>query len=170
MVKEFVTYGHVDSDGKLSIYNKSVFQKTINDNFKNTSVEIVFRERFYPFNDKMRGYYFAFVVKGIQRAYLASGVVKSLREVDYEMRGRFLYFETLNVDTGEYEMELHTLKKGDTKVSRSMMREYVEKCIIWTAQNLDWAIPYPSEEFTESDMTEHQRTVKKIGVSDKSTF
>lgn len=170
MPKEFTTYGHVDGEGKLSIYNKDIFTNTVKNHFKNTSVQLVFGERFYSFTDGQRSYYFAVIVKQIQKAWLASGVVKSLKEVDYDLRGRFLYFEELNEETGEYEKQLHTLKKGDTSVSKKMMREFCEKCIIWAVQNLSWAIPFPNEEFTVDDMTEHQRTVKKISVSDKGTL
>lgn len=170
MSKEFTTYGHVDNDGILSIYNRSIFVDNIKSYYKNTSVELVFRKRFYKFSDPQRGYYFAVIVKEIQKAWLASGVVKSLADVDNEMRNKFLYYEELNEDTGFYEKYIHTLKKGDTRVSKKMMREYFEKCIIWCVQNLDWAIAYPSEDFTIDDMTEHQRKSKNISNVDNSTF
>jgi len=170
MNKEFTTYGHVDSNGVLSIYNRNVFVSNIKDYYKNISVELVFRERFYQFSDKQRNYYFAVIVKQIQQAWLKSGVVKSLATVDAEMREKFLYYEELNEDTGLFEKYIHTLKKGDTSVSKKMMREYCEKCIIWCVQSLDWAIAYPSEDFTEDDMTEHQRQSKNISGDDNTTF
>lgn len=170
MQKEFTTYGSVDKDGNLSIYNRSVFLKNIKDYFKSTSVELVFRERQYRFSDRMRGYYFGVLIKEIQKAWLSTGVIKSLNDIDIEMRDKFLYYEEVDEETGLYEKHLHTLKKSDTKVSKQMMREYCERCIIWTAQNLQWAIAMPSEEFTENDMTEHQRLSNNIGTNDKSTF
>lgn len=168
-MNDFTTYGHVDNDGVLSIYNRSVFVSNIKD-YYNTSVQLVFGERFYQFSDKQRGYYFAVIVKEIQKAWLTSGVVKSRASVDAEMRDKFLYFEELNEDTGLFEKYPHTLKKGDTQVSKKMMRDYCEKCIIWCVQNLNWAIAYPSEEFTKEDMTDTQKRSHNISEVDNSTF
>lgn len=170
MQKDFTTYGHVDRDGKLSIYNKSVFTNTIKKYFKNTSIQIIFSNRFYSFTDSMRSYYFGILVPEIQKAFLSHGIVKSKNDVDYEMRDKFLYYEVLNEEKGVYEKYNHTLKKGDTNVSRQMMRDYVEKCIIWTIQCLDWAIPYPSENFIDDDKTELQKKTENMGTKDISTL
>lgn len=167
MDKEFTTYGHVNEDGVLSIYNRSVFISSIKDYYKNTSVQLVFSERFYQFSDKQRSYYFGVIVKEIQKAWLKSGVIKSLSKIDSEMRDKFLFYEELNEETGLFEKHIHTLKKGDTSVSKKMMKDYCHFCIIWCVQNLDWCIPFPSEDFTENDMTENQRESRKI---DKTTF
>jgi hypothetical protein len=147
MENEFTTYGHVDGKGKLSIYNQKGFIKKIHDYFKNSSIEILFKNRFYKFSDKARSYYFAVIVKEIQKGWLATGVIKSLKDIDLEMRDKFLFYEELNEETGMYEKYLHTLKKGDTAVSKKMMREYCDMCIIWSVQCLGWQIPYPSEVF-----------------------
>lgn len=170
MTKTILTYGHVGSDGRINIHNKNHFMGQVNQYFRNTSVVFEIRERVYPFSDNIRGYYFGVVVKEIQRGYLSTGVVKSLRDVDYEMRDKFLYYEEFDANNGEFRKEIHTLKKGDTKVDQKMMIDYVEMCIIWAVQNLQWSIPYPSEEFTSDDYTEHQKNVKNIGTENRSTF
>ena len=161
-MREFVAYGSVDKNGKLSVYNQGQFVKNIREFYKNTSVEIVFKPRFYKFSDKARSYYFAVIVKQIQKAWLSTGVIKSLKDIDLEMRDKFLYYEEFNDETGLFEKYHHTLRKTDTEVSKSMMSKYCEMCIIWTAQNLEWAIAMPSEVFTENDMTERQRLVNKV--------
>jgi hypothetical protein len=124
--------------------------------FPSTNVEITIKERFYRFSDGYREYYFAVVVKELQKAWKASGVVKSQKEVDTEMRDMFLYHEWLNPETGEFVKTIHTLRSNDTGVDQQMMKEFIEHCIIWALQNLDWAIPYPGEEFEMQDMTREQ--------------
>lgn len=169
MVKEFTSFGHVDREGKLFIYNKDNFNSQIKSNFRKTSIEIVFKEKLYKFKDKQRAYYFAIIVKDIQKAWLSTGIIKSLNDIDIELRDKFLYYEELNQDTGLFEKTLHTLKKNSTVVSYEMMKDYCENCIIWCIQNLDWAIPYPSEDFGLDDMTDKQRIIYN-GVTEKSTF
>jgi len=169
-IKEFVTYGHVDDDGIMSIYNKSVFKERLQKFFRKTSIELLIRERVYSFSDSRRSYYFAVIVREIQKAWMVSGIVKSLHDVDYEMRDKFLYYEELNHETGLFEKYLHTLKKGDTHVSKQMMKHYCELCIVWCITNLDWAIPYPSEDFNESDMTDSQRKFEGISDLGNNTF
>lgn len=170
MDKEFRTFGHVDGNGKLSIYNKKEFAEYVSDKFKNTSVELIVKERFYHYGDKLRSYYFAVVVNQIQSAFLSSGVIMAKQEVDQKMRSMFLYYETVDEESGKWEKHIHTLKKAETEVTSKMFIDFIQKCIIWTAQNLDWSVPFPSEDFGTDDMTEHQKNVKKIGVSDNSTF
>ena len=145
------------------------FDDNIQKMFTGTTVEIEFRERFYELSDGRRAYYFAVIVPEIQKAYAATGVVKSKAEVDTEMRERFLFYEELNTESGEYESCVHTLRKGETKVSRRMMQECCDMCIIWAAQNLDWAIPFPNEEMLAEYMTEKQKHKENLNT-DKSTF
>lgn len=170
MEKEITIFGHVNGKGILSIYNRDEFIKSISEFFKGRNVQMTFTDKFYEFSDKHRGYYFGVLVRQIQSAWLSTGIKKSMSKIDAEMREMFLYYEELNESTGLFEKHIHTLKKGDTSVSVTMMKDFVEQCIIWTAQNLNWAVPYPSEVFTESDMTEHQQNTKGIGVNDKSTI
>lgn len=170
MEREIIVYGHVNREGDLSIYNRDAFVKSIREHYKNKSIQITLTDRFYSFSDKHRSYYFGVLLRQIKMAWESYGVIKSMGDIDEEMRYKFLYFEELNVEKGEMERHIHTLKKDDTNVSKKMMREYIEKCIIWTIQNLDWAVPYPSEEFLDDDMTDHQQKTKNIGVNDKSTF
>ncbi len=168
--KIYTTYGHVDSKGKLAIYNRDLFNRTIKDYFKSTSIELIISQKTYEFSDVMRSYYFAVVVKEVQKAYRSTGVIKSLKDVDSELRGMFLYNETYDEVKGVWETELHTLKKGDTLVTKKMMSEFVDLVIAWAIQNLDWAIPYPSENMDEDDFTEHQKNTMNRGNNYKSTF
>lgn len=169
MSKELIKYGHVDDNGKLFIYQKDDFHSKIKSNFKKTSIEIILREKLYKFSDNRRSYYFGVIVKEIQKAWLSTGIIKSLKDVDIELRNKFLYHETLNEDTGLFEKTIHTLRKYDTSVSVKMMKDYCEHCIIWSIQNLDWAIPYPNEDFGPEDMTEKQNVINN-GVTENSTF
>lgn len=169
MQKEAKTFGSVTPEGKLTIYNRDLFYQTIEGKFKSTSIELVIKERFYKFNDSQRSYYFGVIIPEMQMAFRSLGVIKSRDEIDKEMRDKFLYYEEVNPDTGQYEKFLHTLKNGDTSVSKKMMREYCELCIIWSVQNLEWAIPYPNEVMSEDDYTDHQKNIKNIGAKDKST-
>lgn len=161
-MSEITSYGHIDDEGKMSIYSREVFMQRAADYLSGKSIEIVVRERLYFFSEKMRGYYFGVVIPEIRKAYMSIGVLKTLHDTDYEMRDKFLYYEIIDEETGEYEKHLHTLRKGETQVSGRMMREYVDMCIMFAIQNLDWAIPYPSEEFTDDDKTEHQSRIERI--------
>ena len=162
MEKILNAFGHVDKDGRLVIYNRDLFIGAVKEHFKEMSIEFIIKERPYKLSDKLRSYYFAVVVKQIQSAYRSIGEIKSMHDIDYEMRDRFLYYEEFNEETGEFEKYLHTLRRDETKVSQKMMLAYIEDCIRWTAINLEWAIPFQSEEFTENDMTEHQQNIQSI--------
>lgn len=168
--KTYTAYGHVDSDGKLSIYNKSLLNGNIREYFKSTSIVLTISEKTNEFSDNMRAYYFSVVVKQVQKAYRSTGVVKTLKEIDYELRGMFLINEVYNEDKGKWEQEPHTLKKGQTLVTYQMMRDFIDMVIAWSIQNLDWAIPYPNEQMEDNDYTQHQKLVEKVGVGYKSTF
>ena len=156
-MKQIVFQGHINNDAKLNIYHKELFLIQLS-RFKNTSIDIIVREKQNRFNDSFRDYYFGVIINEIQKAYLSTGLIKSKKDVDYEMRGLFLFEENVNEETGEYEKILHTLKKGDTKVSSKIMKEYCELCIIYAAVNMDWAIPYPNEDLTINEMTERQKS------------
>jgi len=168
--KTYTAYGHIDEKGVLSIYNRLLLDSTLKTYFKKTSIEIVFSEKTSAFSDNMRSYYFGVVVKEVQKAYLSTGVVKSLKDIDYELRGLFLYKEFYNENKGVWETEPHTLKKGDTEVTRQMMRGFIDMVIAWSIQNLDWAIPYPSEDMGKEDYTNHQKNSKLKGNGYKNTF
>lgn len=155
-MKEIIFSGHVNKESKLTIYQKELFSIQLS-KFNNSSVDIIIREKQNKFNDSFRDYYFAVIVNEVQKAYLSTGVIKSKKDIDYELRGLFLFEEIIDEETGEYEKMLHTLRKGDTKVSSKMMKEYCELCIIFSAVNLEWSIPYPNEDLTIEQMTERQR-------------
>lgn len=168
--KKYTTYGHVNSKGVLSIYNRSQLNKSLKEHFNGTSIELVITEKVYEFSDKMRNYYFAVVVKEVQKAWNYTGIVKTLKTIDSELRSMFLCKEFYNEDLGKWEFENHTLRKGETEVTQKMMSDFIEKVIIWSIQNLNWAIPYPSEQLTQEDLTEHQRQALNKGVNSKSSF
>lgn len=170
MKKEFQVNGHVNSEGKLSIYDTDAFKERIQKQFISMNVEIIVREGHNQFTDGMRGYYYKIIVPEIQKAFEASGVIKSRKVIDYDMRELFLYTEFWNQDKGEYEKEYHTLRKDETQVTGRMMKEYCEKCIIWCINKLDWAIPYPNEVFTFQDMTDKQRTSESGRILDPTTM
>ncbi len=158
MGKSIHSYGHVNQDGELSIYHRKDFVSKVKNDFKNTSVELIVQPRFKEFSDDHRGYYFGVVVKETQKAMRYSGNFMSLKEVDYFLRERFLYVEKFNDEEGEFVKELHTLRKGETKVSSTMMKEYCEMCIIFLAQWLNWPIPYPNEILTNRSQKKAEDT------------
>lgn len=149
MGKSIKVYGHVNSDGVLSIHHRNNFVSRLKSDFKNTTVEFDLIPRFREFSDDHRGYYFGVVVKQTQKAMRYAGNFMSLKEVDYFLRERFLYYEVFNDESGEYEKTVHTLRKSETQVSSKMMKEYCEMCIIFLAQWLNWPIPYPNEILTK---------------------
>jgi hypothetical protein len=134
MENEFTTYGHVDGKGKLSIYNQKGFIKKIHDYFKNSSIEILFKNRFYKFSDKARSYYFAVIVKEIQKGWLATGVIKSLKDIDLEMRDKFLFYEELNEDADFFTNHVVALdllnKYLDNIEYRNEMADQALGCVI----------------------------------------
>jgi len=145
-VKEFISYGSVDGDGKMSLYNRQLFFDKLRDYFPRTNIEVIVREQGNDMTHPLRKYYFGVVIRGIQEGYLARGEVKSRDWCDKQMREMYLYYEDIDYETGEYEKHIHTLRAGETKVTTKMMREFIDLCIIWAVQHLDWIIPYPGEE------------------------
>lgn len=170
MKNEFTAYGHVNSEGEFKLYDAEHFWKRIATSFSATNIEIVIREGHNEFSDGMRGYYYGIIVPEVQKAFEASGVIKSKKEIDYDLRDLFLYTETWNEEKGEFEKEYHTLRKDETKVDGKMMKGYCEKCIIWCITNLDWAIPYPNEVFTFQDMADQQRTAESARILDPKSM
>ena len=161
-MNKILSYGHVNSDGELSIYNKGDFVSRIEQYFSNTSVEIIVQDRFYEFSNDHRGYYFAVIVREYQKAYMCLGEHRSLNSIDDELRNRFLFYEVFDDEEGKYVKNIHTLRKGETKVSKSEMKWFCEMCIMWAVQNLDWAIPYPNELLSFEDKTETQLRVENM--------
>ena len=146
MESEITVYGHVNKDGKMSLYNRDLFLQSIKENFESGLIELVVKKRFFPFSDKHRGFYFGVLLKHVQAGWKSYGTIKSLKQVDEELREKFLYWEEVDEETGEITKHIHTLKKSETQVTKSMMKEFVEHCIRWTAQNLEYIVPFPSEE------------------------
>lgn len=170
MKNEFTHFGHVNKEGKLSIYDQEGFSEKIQEFFKGKSIELIICDRHYEFTNPMRSYYFGVIVPELQKAFQRSGVLKSRSEIDDDMRSLFLFYEVLNQGTGKYEKRIHTLRKDDTKVSVKMMKDFCEMCIIWCATNLDWAIAFPNEIFTYQDMTEGQRKAESARSLNSCTF
>ena len=168
--KEFISYGSVDSNGAMSLYNKDLFLNKLRDYFPRTNIEVVVREKGKELTHPLRKYYFSVVVRGIQEGYLAMGEIKSRDWCDKHMRELFLYTEDIDYETGEYEKNIHTLRAGDTSVTVKMMKDFIDLCIIWAVQSLDWAIPYPNEELDFSDMTDHQNKINNQNLDNKSTM
>lgn len=168
MAREFTAFGHVNSEGILSVYEQKGFKDAIKNQFSSSSVEVVIRDRNYKFSDAQRAYYYAVVVTEIKQAYMVAGYLKSLKDIDSELKGMFLFYEDLDSETGEFEKVLHSLGNLNTQVSRSMMMDYCERCVIWCVTNLNWAIPFPSEIFGPNDMTNRQKQILSgngVGIS-----
>lgn len=155
-MKEYKAHGHVNSESKLTIYDRELFVSALS-SFQSTNVEVIVREYFNPFSDQYREYYFAVIVKEVQKAFKAVGVIKSQKETDYYLRSLFLYKEVYNEELGEWEKEPHTLRTGETEVSTQMMQEYCELCRIWAVQSLDWVIPFPNETLRIKDLSDRQK-------------
>lgn len=167
---DFKTYGHVNGEGALSLYHQKDFVARLKNDYKNTSVELYLRPRFYEFSDDHRAYYFGVIVRELQKAHRRSGVIKSLGDIDLEMRDMFLYYEEFDNDAGEFVKHIHTLRKGQTKVSKQMMSDFCNICIYWAIVNLDWAIPFPNEVLQVKDKTQKQLRIKDVRDILKSSF
>lgn len=157
MNKQITFYGFVNDEGKLKIDDAVTFSRKLKNTFTKTNVEIVVRERYYQFSSKLRSYFFKVIVPEIQAGYLATGTIKSRQEVYEELKYKFLYYEEVNPETGNYERFIHSLSDNNTQVTNSMMKAFIEKCIIFAATNLDWQVPYPSEDFGYNDLSETQK-------------
>ena len=129
---------------KLLIYNIALFKKTLN-SYKGKEIEIIIREKKPVFSDGYRKYYYGIVIPEFQNAYKDIGVLKSKSDIDLELRWLFLHREVVNPETGEYNRELLSLKNSDTEVSTKTMSEFIEHCIIFAAENLNYVIPFPNE-------------------------
>lgn len=159
---EIKNFGHVNSEGSLLIYSRDLFLGNIQDHLKSKSIEIIVRERESDFSHNMRKYYFKVVIGELQKAFLSAGMHKTQKDIDYLMRDKYLYYETVDEDTGEFEKHLHTLKKDETQVTRRMFKQYIEDCIRFASQYLHWAIPFPHEILSEEDLTYHQKDIKRM--------
>lgn len=155
-MKEIKAFGHVNGESELSIYSRDLFMSGLS-HFNQSNVEIIIRERFRPFSDQMREYYFAVIVREVQKAFRYVGVIKTLKDTDYYLRYLFLYTEEYDEETDQWSKTLHTLKKGESEVSMKMMKEYCDLCIIFSAQSLDWPIPFPNEELEHEEKMDRQK-------------
>ena len=62
------------------------------------------------------------------------------------MRSLFLFEETYDAKTDTWKKENHTLKKKkNSKVTVSMFRHFIQNCIRWAAEYLNWPIGFPNE-------------------------
>ena len=156
MSKDLTVFGHVNNQGKLSIYNVGIFKDVLHKRFAGSSIEMTIKKRFYEFSHKLRKYYFYILVPELQKGFLSQGMFMSREEVDNEMRERFLFYETYDEEKDKWEKHIHTLRMNETKVDNKMFLDFVEKCIIFAIQSLDWAIPYPREEFDDYKKTFNQ--------------
>jgi hypothetical protein len=165
--------GHVNKDGKIKIQNRDIFLESIKEVFKEKSIYYEVGEQFRPFSDSLRNYYFAVIVKEGKKAWEASGVIKSLKEVDQDLRERFLYIEELNPEKAEFEkVGVHTLKNGESLVSMKMMKDFIDNCIRFFATALEWVVAYPNEILLLDNFTENQYIYEigePMGLDDKIT-
>lgn len=147
--------GTIGSDGKLKIFNKDLFLHRIS-TFPSQNVEIQIIKREGSFTHQQRKYYFSVIVPEIQKALLYYGNNYSKSETDHFLRERFLSFEDFSEETGRFIKKPHRLSDSDSTVGFSQFQRFLEFCIMFAAQELNWAVPYPNEQFRVSDYTDAQ--------------
>lgn len=154
MPTEITTFGHVNKNGELKTYNKDIFLSSIKQMLSGASVQVTITKTEGEFSNQWRRYYFKIIVRELQKAFKSVGMLMSLKETDYYMRNLYLYQETYVEEKDLWDKKPHTLRKGETKVTPSMFKDYCMHCIRFSVKYLDWAIPYINEQenvFLESN-------------------
>lgn len=146
--------GVINSAGALKLYNQQQFLEIIAANAC-TNVEIVIQKH-KGISHPLRSYYFKIIVTELQKAFYNVGYDYTKDDVDYLMREKFLYYEQYSETLDRYIKHRHTLRAGETQVTRKMFLEYIQQCIRFGAMYLNWAIPQINENLSSSDITEEQ--------------
>jgi hypothetical protein len=144
MKEGFKVFGKVNSQGQLEVYNRDIMVNKM-ERMSNRYVEIEFTERDGELSHNWRSYYFAVVVKEWNKLLHYLGDPLSLKDTDTLLREMFLFKEVYNEEEDTYSKELHTLKAGETEVSKKEFRFFCGQCIQKAAE-LDWEIPFPNEQ------------------------
>ena len=147
--------GTIDDRGKLKVYNKQHFFDRVG-TYRETNIEILIVERSSGFTDQMRKYYFTVVVPEIRNAYRAFGHEKTLKEVDAELRDMALFYEFWDDDKKIWVRIPHRLSNDESEVTYSQFKDYLEWCIRYAAQTLEWSIAFPNEVLQREDLTDRQ--------------
>lgn len=145
---EVQTKGYVKSKGgvmQFIISNKSNFMNQVIDNFADKEVLITVKEDFKGVTAKLRGYYFGPFLSELKAAFKQSGDIRTKTELDDKMRRLFLVKEEVNLANGEIEITPKSLSKEAAEVTNKELREYIGHVIRFTAEHLDYGIPYPGE-------------------------
>jgi len=142
---EVTAYGEIDQEGNLSLLNRHIFIEESRINFRGKKVKFVLTEDFEPVKDGLRKYYFAIMLGHLVDAFKKNGMTFTKKEVDEKMRRMFLVKEVVDESSGEITSEPKTLKKDACEVSNDEMREYIRLIIAFSAEHLEYGIPYPLE-------------------------
>lgn len=145
-MKQVAAYGHVNANGELKIYSQGEFKNSIKEYLSSASVEITISKAHTEFSNGWRRYYYKYIVKGFRAALLNAGIDISEHDADYYLRDKFLYWEEYDQENDVYHKHPHTLRKGETKVTPKMFRQYCMQCIRFMAEYLNWQVPYINEQ------------------------
>lgn len=148
-------YGTINDKGQLSIYNRDLFLKRVT-RFPSQNIEIQIIKREGAFTHQMLKYYFSVIVPEVQKGLLYAGNDITKGDTDHMLRNKFLYIEVYNSENDRWEKKMHRLNNQESEVTFGMFKTFMEDCIRFAAQYLDWAVPYPNEIFTSSEYTESQ--------------
>ena len=144
-MKQVTAFGSVNSNGEFRVYSRDSFLHNVSIHLKSSNVQIIVEKMEGELSHSWRKYYFRFVVNEIRDGIEASGGDMSADDVDQMLRGFFLFKEDYDEENDVWVKTPHTLKKGETEVTKSMFTDFCTKCIQWAAENLGLQIPYINE-------------------------
>lgn len=137
-----VDYSAKISKNGLEIDSLESFEKEIKEAHRRgqRNVRVILIEDNYTVNQKMSKYYYGILLKHRVYAYEDAGVFKSKKDCDKELREKYLFNESFLFDTISKKQLKEFKDVSDLEFSK-----FIEKCIIDTAENLNYEIPFPSE-------------------------
>lgn len=138
--------GTISKDGRLSL-----FMGELREFFKawpNTNVIATFRVVDDRQSAPLRGYYFKVVVPEIRRGLWAAGDRMTEKGTEWFLRtiSPVMVEESVNEETGEYRQRFRSIPELDN----SELREHIEICAQFAAENLHIIINPPKTNLNES--------------------
>lgn len=145
MTTEIEASGFITEKGEFIIRNKKIFLNQAVEVFAGKEVTLILRDSFKSVSGNLRRYYFGIVLGHLKQAFKDMGDHKTKKELDDKMRRLFLTKDEINEDTGKIQTLPKSLSKEAEEVSNEDMKVYIDSIIKFTAEHLDYGIPYPME-------------------------
>lgn len=136
--------GNIDDDGKLRIYHADRF-KALKDSLKGKQIELTLSKRTKQVSNPQRGYLHGCMIPELINGFYNIGETFDKKQMYEWWKYQFCYKEVVIESTGEIMKVPYDLSdNGDA--TTFIMKEAIEKCQRWAAENLDHYIPDPNEQ------------------------